>query len=147
MNNLKEYIIEKLKLTKDLKSGVSFPIKLYVKFPGSTHDEIIYKKAEQFMSINLRDIKIQMCRVVNSDWIYSFEVKNKEQLNRILIYLFIEFNLCKVENYKKTTLDFDKINKYIENYDDIESYLKEIDLDNDFIKKLIDAYCIYNLPF
>ena len=147
MNNLKEYIIEKLKLTKDLKSGVSFPFKLYVKFPGSTHDEIIYKNAEQGMDINLRDIKIQMCRVVNSDWIYSFEVKNEEQLNKILIYLFVEFDLCKIEKDKKTTLDFDKINKYIENYDDIETYLKEIDLDNDFIEKLTDIYCTYNLPF
>lgn len=123
MINLNTYIIEKLKIDKDTKVELKFPVN--VEIWHSSKD--IYKVRDIFhdysniVRFGITDKKEK--DESNDLYLYSIEVENRKDLLSLLIFCY---HIFVIDDYKAEhfcRMDEEGVKERIKNYDEIEDYI------------------------
>jgi len=120
MQNLNIYILEKLKLNKDVEAEkLSFPVKLEL----WTKVDNIYEMRDHIHDLSniVRFGISKKQKDDNNSTLYSIEVENKEDLLNLFIYCYYN---CPLTAEQDENFEGMKVAKeYIENYYDLEEYI------------------------
>lgn len=126
MKSFNTYIIEKLKINKDTKFELDFPVSVEMWFPEPDiynmrdwlHD---YSNIIRFGITNKKETD----KILGS--LYSVEVENKKDLLSLFIFCY-HYYVCYCDDawsdiQKKKFSGMDKVKDQIKNYDDLKNYI------------------------
>ncbi len=126
MKKINTYILEKLKINKDTKFELEFPVSVELWFPEPN----IYKMRDWLHDYS-NIIRFRISNKKETDKflrnLYSVEVENKEDLLSLFIFCYhlfcYQYNVCYYNNKNKKFDSMDEVKDSIKNYDDLKNYI------------------------
>jgi len=123
MKSFNTYIIEKLKINKDTKVELKFPV--HVEFWYPTKD--IYRMRDtihDYSNIVRFGITDKKRKKESEDlYLFSVEIENKEDLLRLFVFFYYLFVIDDYKAAHFSGMNEEGIKERIENYDEIEDYI------------------------
>ena len=123
MKSFNSYIIEKLKINKDTKVDLKFPVHIEFWYPikdiyrmrDTIHD---YSNVVRFGITDKKEKKES-----EDLYLFSVEIENKEDLLRLFVFFYYLFVIDDDKAKNFSGMDEEGIKERIENYDEIEDYM------------------------
>ena len=143
MKELTSYIIEKLKINKDSKSNINYPVDLLLCIRDSileTQDpKVFYKFISNYINIDNRtEINFIEHQRIDDRNVFSIKVEDEEMMQDLIAFLLVIYNINDIDKIKNLTSYF------IKNIKEISSYIEDFHNLKEFKEKYNKIYDLYN---